>query len=154
MPDVALTADMIVGFPGETEADHTASVAFARSMGFADVHVFRYSPRRGTAAARMAQHVAPEVKQRRAEELRAAVDQMAAGYRARFVGATRSVLWEERLPLSRKGGASIAWTGLTDNYLRVEMESEEELLGVTSDVQLARLAGDRFEGRLATRVSS
>src|SRR5439155_9884278 len=83
IPDIAITADMIVGFPGESDGDHADSVAFARAIAFAGVHVFRYSPRRGTAAARMAGQVPADAKKQRSEELRAAADGMAAEYRDR-----------------------------------------------------------------------
>lgn len=147
IPDIAITADMIVGFPGETDANHAESVAYARTMGFADVHVFRYSPRRGTGAARMDRQVSPDVKQQRSQELRVAVEELAAGYRRRFVGSTRSVLWEEELP-SEQGPSMRRWTGLTDNYLRVEIESDRHLLGVTSSVGLDHLDGAQFRSTL------
>ncbi len=144
VPDIAITADMIVGFPGETSADHAESVAFARAMAFADVHVFRYSPRRGTAASRMTQQIPAEVKQARSEELRAVVDELAEAFRRRFLGTTRSVLWEEELaPIPH---ITRRWTGLTDNYLRVEAEAPDDRLGRLESVALTELAGASFRG--------
>ena len=143
MPDVAITADMIVGFPGERAADHAESLAFARMVGFAGVHVFRYSPRRGTAAARMRGQVSPDVKKERSEELRRAADEMAASYRHHFLGTTRSVLWEEELDAELTTGER-RWTGLTDNYLRVETLSADDLLGKLSEVCLRDHEGERF----------
>ena len=119
------------------------SVAFARAMGFADVHVFRYSPRRGTAASRMAQQLTPEVKRDRSEGLRAAAAEMSAAYRKRFVGSRRGVLWEEELDPDRASGRR-RWTGLTDNYLRVDTFSERDLLGQTDVVKLDRMDRERF----------
>ena len=148
MPDVAITADMIVGFPGESDADHRDSVAFARAIGFADVHVFRYSPRRGTAAAHLAGHIPAEVKKDRGEELRAVVGEMADAYRRQFLGVTRCVLWEEELPSGRYAPGR-RWTGLTDNYLRVEAVSHRDLLGCCSDVRLDGLEGETFHAELA-----
>jgi threonylcarbamoyladenosine tRNA methylthiotransferase MtaB len=146
MPDVAITADMIAGFPGETDADHQESVAFARAMAFADVHVFRYSPRRGTAASRMAQQVPAEVKRARSEELRAVVEELAERFRRRFLGTVRSVLWEEELdPIPR---VSRRWTGLTDNYLRVEIESPDDCLGRSHRVELRDLDLGVFRGAI------
>jgi threonylcarbamoyladenosine tRNA methylthiotransferase MtaB len=145
MPDVAITADMIVGFPGETDVDYLASVEFARTMQFADVHVFRYSPRRGTAASRMAGQVPPEVKQARSAELRAAVDEMAAAFRAHFVGTTRTVLWEEEIAPPIGTPADLrGWTGLTNNYLRVNALSTENLLGCETPVALPTPTGEVF----------
>jgi threonylcarbamoyladenosine tRNA methylthiotransferase MtaB len=146
MPDVAITADMITGFPGETDADHQESVAFARAMAFADVHVFRHSPRRGTAASRMAHQVPAEVKRARSEELRAVVEELAKRFRRRFLGTVRSVLWEEELdpiPL-----VSRRWTGLTDNYLRVEIESPDDCLGRLHRVALRDLDRGVFRGTI------
>src|SRR5205823_11181439 len=68
MPEVAITADVMVGFPGETDAEHAESLAFIRAMAFAEQHIFRYSARPGTAAARLPDDVAPPVKKRRSEE--------------------------------------------------------------------------------------
>jgi threonylcarbamoyladenosine tRNA methylthiotransferase MtaB len=146
MPDVAITADMIAGFPGESEMDHQESVAFAHAMAFADVHVFRYSPRQGTAASRMAQQVPAEVKHARAEELRSVVEEIADAYRQRFVGSERAVLWEEELdpvPLQSR-----RWTGLTDNYLRVELDAPDDRLGKLEPITLAQLAGPTFRAEL------
>jgi threonylcarbamoyladenosine tRNA methylthiotransferase MtaB len=146
MPDVAITADMIAGFPGETDVDHRESVAFTQTMAFADVHVFRYSPRRGTAASRMAQQVPTEVQQARSEELRAVIATLADRFRQRFLGATRSVLWEAELDpiplLTRR------WTGLTDNYLRVELDSPDDRLGNLDLVTLVEPAGAGFRGAI------
>jgi threonylcarbamoyladenosine tRNA methylthiotransferase MtaB len=143
-PDLALTADLIAGFPGETDEHHNESSAFVRSMGFADAHVFRYSPRRGTAASRMDGQVAPEDKKRRSEELRAIVEESATYFRRRFVGSVRPVLWEEELASEEPR----RWTGLTDNYLRVETTDQRDLLGLTSAVRLGSLTGDGFVGTL------
>lgn len=145
MPDVAITADMIVGFPGETEDDHRASVEFAAAVGLAGVHVFRYSPRRGTAASRMAAQVPAEVKQRRAEELRAIADSSAESFRKRFLGTTAGVLWEEELP--PVDGAR-QWTGLTGNYLRANLVTGDDLLGQQTPVELTSLSSEIFQARM------
>jgi threonylcarbamoyladenosine tRNA methylthiotransferase MtaB len=144
VPDIAITADMITGFPGESDADHAESLAFAQAMAFADVHVFRYSPRRGTAASRMAEQVPVEVKHARSEQLHAIVNELAESYRRRFLRTARPVLWEEELApvpyVIRR------WTGLTDNYLRVEAEAPDDRLGRLDVVELANLAGTSIQG--------
>jgi len=92
----------------------------------------------------MAGQVPAEVKKQRSEGLRAAVDDMAAAYGRRFLGASRTVLWEEELdPLPSSEGR--LWTGLTDNYLRVQTMSDDDLLGVASEVRLDNLAGETFQ---------
>jgi threonylcarbamoyladenosine tRNA methylthiotransferase MtaB len=141
MADVAITADMIVGFPGETEEHHRESLDFTCAMGFAAVHAFRYSPRRGTAASRMGEQVAVDIKQRRSEELRALAYELAGTYQRQFRGTPARVLWEEELPAV--DGAR-RWTGLTGNYLRAETTSPTELLGVESEVMLANLVDGVF----------
>jgi threonylcarbamoyladenosine tRNA methylthiotransferase MtaB len=145
VPDIAITADIIVGFPGETDQDHTESVDFARRIEFADAHVFRYSPRRGTAASRMMEQVQPEVKKARSEEMRAVVDETSMAFRRGFVGTTRPVLWEEELdPLP--GQVERRWSGLTDNYLRVLSTSDPDVLGTVSTVVVESLDGTDLIG--------
>ena len=115
IPDLAVTTDVIVGFPGETDAEFDASLAFVRELGFARVHVFPYSLRAGTPAARMPGQVPAPVKAERAKAMRAAAAASARAFRQQFVGRTMPVLWET----SRPGADGPVWSGLTDNYLRV-----------------------------------
>ncbi|GAB4411072.1 MAG: tRNA (N(6)-L-threonylcarbamoyladenosine(37)-C(2))-methylthiotransferase MtaB [Anaerolineales bacterium] len=117
LPDAAITTDIIVGFPGETEADHRATLALAERAGFARIHVFPFSPRPGTPAASMPDAVPRDEVLRRSAELRALGARLAAAYAQRFVGRTMDVLWEQ----SPRGGL---WTGLTPNYLRVRAQGE------------------------------
>jgi threonylcarbamoyladenosine tRNA methylthiotransferase MtaB len=115
IPGLALTTDIIAGFPGETDADAAQTLALAEELSFAKLHVFRFSPRAGTAAARMRPQVAEPVKRARAEALLALNDRLAQAFRARHVGQRVRVLWESRKPWG--------WEGLTDNYLRVELHA-------------------------------
>jgi threonylcarbamoyladenosine tRNA methylthiotransferase MtaB len=95
IPGCALTTDLIVGFPGECEAGFAESLAFVREMNFAAVHVFPFSPRKGTPAAGMAGQAPPEVKKRRVEAaMKLAAECADAGRRAR-IGHTLEVLFEE-----------------------------------------------------------
>ena len=112
VPDVAVTTDVIVGFPGEDEVAFRASCDFVSAMDFARLHVFRYSPRPGTAAVRLPAQVPRELRDARARAMRELGAEQAHRFRQRFVGREMMVLWEQRLD----GGL---WTGLTDNYLRV-----------------------------------
>jgi threonylcarbamoyladenosine tRNA methylthiotransferase MtaB len=150
IPEIAVTADLMVGFPGETEAHHADGASFVRAMGFADAHVFRYSPRGGTAAARLKDQVSPEAKKARSEEIRSVVAEGARRFRQGFIGSTRDVLWEEEIGLSTgvAKGSVRRWSGLTDNYLRVDISSADDRLGRIEPVLLASLDGDRFEGRV------
>lgn len=117
IPQVALATDLIAGFPGETAEEFAETLAFVQEMDFAAAHVFTYSPRPGTPAARMKNHLPAEVKKERSACLRALTAQSAAAYRQRFVGQTLPVLWE-----SVRGQEEGGWRmeGLSGNYLRVQ----------------------------------
>ncbi|HZT08446.1 MAG TPA: tRNA (N(6)-L-threonylcarbamoyladenosine(37)-C(2))-methylthiotransferase MtaB [Chloroflexota bacterium] len=151
VPDVAITADLIAGFPGETDADHRASVGFVRAMEFADAHVFRFSARRGTAASRMRDQVGMDVRKARSEELRAVSANNAERFRRRFLGTARRVLVEEELTVDAAcSNGRRRWSGLTDNYLRVEIESPGDFLGRELPVRLRDLSRAGFVGEVAT----
>ena len=154
LPGVAITTDVIVGFPGETEEEHRETEAFLRSVGFAGLHVFKYSPRSGTPAATMPNQVDPRIKQERSERLIAMAEEMGREFRTRFVGSALGVLWEESLPagdvvragLEHQGNGIPWWTGLSDNYVRVYAASSEDLAGSVSGVRIERLAGEGVVG--------
>ncbi len=133
--DVAITADVIVGFPGETDADFRATASLCEEVGFAAIHVFPYSTRPGTTAAHFEDAVDPSTKAGRLRELTSIAIDGAAAFRRRFLGATRPVLWEGRAGDAEDG----AWTGLTDNYLRVTAESVYDLTNRITDAVLLRL---------------
>lgn len=117
MPHVAITTDIIAGFPGETEDEFAESLAFVQEMNFAGGHVFTYSSRPGTGAAKMKGQVAPELRKKRNHILREALDQSERNYRQQFIGQTMSVLWEST---SEMGEWGWQMEGLTGNYLRVK----------------------------------
>ncbi|MBC7227615.1 MAG: tRNA (N(6)-L-threonylcarbamoyladenosine(37)-C(2))-methylthiotransferase MtaB [Thermoflexales bacterium] len=112
VPEMAITTDIIVGFPGEDEAEFAESLAFVERMAFARLHVFPFSPRPGTPAARMEGQVPEPVVRERAARMRELGERLAARYRRQFLGREMEVLWERR----RRDGR---WHGLTDNYLQV-----------------------------------
>jgi threonylcarbamoyladenosine tRNA methylthiotransferase MtaB len=118
LPDASITTDVIVGFPGETDAEFAQTLAFVEQMGFAKVHVFPFSIREGTLAATMPNQISDAVKKERGEQLRLLADELSSRWHNRFVGQVRPVLWEntEALPLA---DSSRVWNGLTSNYLRV-----------------------------------
>jgi threonylcarbamoyladenosine tRNA methylthiotransferase MtaB len=105
----ALSADVITGFPGETDADHAATLAIIDELPFTSLHVFPYSPRPGTAALKLGSAVAGSVARRRSRELRALADDKAATYRKARVGGTCDVVVIER------------GKGLTEDYLSVDV---------------------------------
>ncbi|MBN1811385.1 MAG: tRNA (N(6)-L-threonylcarbamoyladenosine(37)-C(2))-methylthiotransferase MtaB [Anaerolineae bacterium] len=120
VPDVAVTTDVIVGFPGEDEAAFRAGCEFVAAMEFARLHVFPYSPRPGTPAARLPGRVGREEARERARVMRELGDEQARRFRRRFVGCEMAVLWEQR---HRDG----LWVGLTGNYIRVVTRAESDL---------------------------
>ncbi len=113
IPDLALGTDLIAGFPGEEEADHRATMELVRELGPARLHVFPYSPRPGTVAARFADQVAPAERRRRAAELAALGRELALACHRRLVGRVVEVLVEEV-------GEERA-TGYTPDYVRVNV---------------------------------
>jgi threonylcarbamoyladenosine tRNA methylthiotransferase MtaB len=116
VPDMRLTTDVIVGFPGETDKEFAISESFIQQMDFAGLHVFRYSKRPGTAAARMRNHLNEAVKKERSARLIAWSDQAKRRYAERFVGHTLPVLWEHVAGATEDGFINV---GYTDNYVRV-----------------------------------
>lgn len=114
IPGVAISTDIITGFPGESGEDFELTYQLASELRFAKAHVFRFSPRQGTPAARMKGQVKDETKKARSERLLALNETDMRAFRQRFLGIEADVLVE-----GRKHGR---WEGLTDNYLRVELE--------------------------------
>lgn len=116
IPGLSITTDVIVGFPGETDDEFTASRDFIEAMDFAGLHVFRYSRRPGTPAARMKGHVSKAIKKQRSAELLALSGQMEQRFTERFLGTERPVLWEQVIGSTEAGFINV---GYTDNYIRV-----------------------------------
>ena len=150
IPGVAITTDIIVGFPGETEAEFTETVEFVKSMNFVGGHVFTYSARPGTPAARMNTQVPYETRKERNAVLRAVLEESAHAYRSGFIGQTLPVLWEGSSRLTDAG-----WTlqGLTDNYLRVKTVAPEARWNQMDKVQLVSIDGDGMNGRIIIEES-
>ena len=144
IPDLAVTTDVIVGFPGETNADFAESLAFVRTMGFARVHVFPYSLRAGTPAAALPDQVPSPVKAERARAMRAASAASTRAFCQRFVGRSMRVLWES----SQRGQAGSAWSGLTDNYLRVQTVSSGNLANSITSTRLVAVTRNGLQGQV------
>lgn len=136
-PGIAVSTDVIVGFPGETDELFQESLAFVQRQGFARVHVFPYSRRPGTPAAARPDQVPGAVKKERARLMQAVADEIAAAYHAAFLGATVPVLFE-----TTKNGIA---DGLTDTYIRVYTDTPVPL-GEIVPVELRRLYRDGVWG--------
>ncbi len=147
IPDLAVTTDVLVGFPGESEADFRASYDFVAKMTFARLHVFPYSARPGTPAARLPRQVKRRERQARSQIMRRLGGELAARFRRRFIGREMDVLWEHR----RDDGV---WPGLTDNYLRVvhdANDTNEAEAHLFNQITKTRLISER-KGRLLGEV--
>ena len=140
IPDLALTTDVIVGFPGETAREFAESLAFVEQLEFARPHLFSYSPRAGTDAANLPDQVPPEEKKARMAAMQSAARASDHAFRLRQVGKSVEVLWEDR-----KAGR---WSGLSDNYIRVLADTPRDLAGTVSRVEIQRLVEGGAEGRL------
>lgn len=114
IPGVSLSSDVIVGFPGETERHHRRSMALVREIGFSRLHVFKYSPRPGTAAAGFSGHLPNEIKENRSKEMIKLGNEMAEEYQRRFIGSVQPVLVEKVMPYCYG-------EGFTPHYLRTRI---------------------------------
>jgi threonylcarbamoyladenosine tRNA methylthiotransferase MtaB len=146
IPDLAITTDVIVGFPGETQADFGQSLDFVEAMGFSRVHVFPYSIRPGTPAASMPDQVPPPLKAERARSMRAVAASSNQAFRQKFTGRTMDVLWES----VRTSEAGPLWRGLTDNYLRIQVASPANLANMITPTRLVALTEGGLQGKLET----
>lgn len=129
--DSILTTDVIVGFPGETDEEFNKTVEFLRNIKFYKMHIFKYSPRRGTVAEKMKDQVSSEIKDERSKVLLEMSDENEKDYQKSYLGKTVKVLFEE------KDGDF--YKGHTSNYIMVKAKSKDDLSGKILDVKLESL---------------
>jgi len=139
LPGLAITSDIIVGFPGETEEEFKETYDFVKKIGYAELHVFPFSRRTGTPAARMENQVPNYVKDARVKVMVALSNELAATYAKEYEGAVLEVIPEE----TGKEGHLI---GYSDNYLKVEFAGSEELIGSIVRVKLTKTGYPLNEG--------
>ena len=155
IPDLVVTTDLITGFPGESEADFAEGLAYVEEMRFAHAHIFPFSSRTGTAAAKFSGHVPTAVKKERGRQLRAVIERTGHAERARFLQSTRPVLFEGTgQPLTNEAGR--LWSGLTDNYLRVAVVAPAtlDLHNRCLPVTLLAHDGEQISGELVGELSN
>ena len=140
-PDIAMTTDLIVGFPGETEEDYLATRTLVERVGFDNAFIFRYSPRRDTPAAEMAEQVAESVKEERNQDLLRVVDDSAIAKGEALVGRNVEILCEGR---SRTNEATLM--GRTPGNKIVIFEGSERHVGEIFDVAVTRSSGFSLYG--------
>ncbi len=146
IPNAAITTDMIAGFPAETEAEFAESLAFVKEINFAGGHVFTYSPRAGTGAAKMKGQIKPELRKSRNHILRQALDESAKSYREKFIGQTLSVLWESTSEMGEWGWQMEGWT---ENYLRVKAVASAPRWNELDKVKLLAVDGESLKGEIS-----
>ncbi|UCD08274.1 MAG: tRNA (N(6)-L-threonylcarbamoyladenosine(37)-C(2))-methylthiotransferase MtaB [Dehalococcoidales bacterium] len=144
LPDVAITTDIIAGFPGETNEEYCASLDMCQEMGFARIHVFPYSQRPGTSAAAMPLQVPNSVKKQRNRNLGILSKECTKSYRQRFTGRTMDVLWE-----TQSGGI---WSGYTGNYIRIYTRCKNNLANRVDQVTLEKLYRDGIWGKIEGEI--
>ena len=141
--DVAITTDLIVGFPGETEEEFQKTVDFVEEIAFSGMHVFKYSQRSGTPAAKYENQVKPQVKDARSKVITAIAEKNEEKFKKAFIGRSKPVLYEQPFD-----GQKSLFEGLTDNYIRVVSESQEDIKGKIIETVLMELKEDYMTGRI------
>jgi threonylcarbamoyladenosine tRNA methylthiotransferase MtaB len=135
LPGLAVTSDVIVGFPGETEEEFMETYNFIKEHKFSELHVFPYSKRTGTPAARMDDQVDEEVKNERVHRLIALSDQLAKEYASQLENEVLEVIPEEEYKEKNNSGL---YVGYTDNYLKVVFPATEEMVGQIVKVKITK----------------
>ncbi len=140
LPDAFIAADLIAGFPGETEAEHAETCRFVASLPLADLHVFPYSSRPGTRAAAMPGHLQPRLIKERAEQLRAIAADKRQAFSRRFIGKTLQVLGQ------RHHRATGQMNGIARNYLEVAYPASPDLRNQEVVVQILQMVQGQLQG--------
>ncbi len=142
--DVGITTDIMVGFPGETDSDFQDSLRYVREIGFSQLHVFRYSPRKGTPAASYPNQVTPSVSGERSKKMIALGEELSRIFRQRMIGKHKEVLIEE----SREGENNLL-AGFTDNYIRVLIDGPDTAINEVLQIKLTSINNEYLLGKCA-----
>lgn len=129
-PDIAITTDVIVGFPGESEEEFLETYEFIKKVNFAELHVFPFSAREGTLAATLPDQIDPRIKQERVDKLIKLSEQLQSNYKNRFIGQELEVILEER---NKRSGLL---SGFTSNYLKLEADLPDSYIGTIQKVKV------------------
>jgi tRNA-2-methylthio-N6-dimethylallyladenosine synthase len=146
-PDIALSSDFIVGYPGETDADFDQTLALVRAVGFASAYAFKYSPRPGTPAADMQGQIDAATKERRLAELQTLIEQQRQAFNRAAVGRRLEVLFEKP---GRRGGQII---GRSPHMQSVFAEGPESLIGALAEVEILAAEPHSLRGRVVSPAS-
>ncbi|MFV9511015.1 tRNA (N(6)-L-threonylcarbamoyladenosine(37)-C(2))-methylthiotransferase MtaB [Tepidibacillus sp. LV47] len=145
LPDLAITTDVIVGFPGETEEQFLNGYRFMEEIEFAEMHVFPYSKRSGTPAAKMPNQVPEEVKHERVQKLIELSNRLKMKYANKFLGQILEVIPE--VPYKEDPNSGL-YTGYSDNYLHVAFEGTQDIIGKVCKVKIERVGLEYCHGIL------
>ncbi|MFA5524830.1 MAG: tRNA (N(6)-L-threonylcarbamoyladenosine(37)-C(2))-methylthiotransferase MtaB [Tissierellales bacterium] len=145
MPNVGITTDIIVGFPGESEEEFLETCKFVDDIGFSRIHVFPYSPRKGTPASKHKNQISGDTKHQRSKELIKIGEYNTIRFNSKFIGADLNVLFEEQSKSNKE-----FLEGYTTNYIRVLSQGDSSLEGKILPVKLERIQGDNLIGKLLT----
>ncbi len=151
LPHLAITSDVIVGFPGETEEEFMDTYNFIRDHRFSELHVFPYSKRTGTPAARMEDQIDEEVKNERVHRLIELNDQLAKQYASEFEDEVLEVIPEEKYKLAPDSGL---YEGYTDNYLKIVFPATESMVGKIVKVKITKAGYPYNEGEFVRVVEA
>jgi len=143
IPEVAITTDIMVGFPGESDEEFEQSYSFCQQAGFANIHVFPFSPRPETAAAKMPEQVKDKVKAERNRRMLGLSRSSHRRFCKQFLGQTMPILWEKET----NPGSGI-YSGLTSNYIRVFAHSEKSLSNKITPVKLVEFHNQGIWGEV------
>lgn len=141
IPNVAITTDVIVGFPGETNDEFKNTYEFLKDIELSQMHIFKYSPRKGTPAATMENQIDPQMKQLRSDKLLNLNKENFNKFAGRFIGKEIDVLFEQSI-------AENTYEGLTPNYIRVVVKSDKDIHGQILKVKLTDIKDEYVEGIL------
>ncbi len=146
VPDLAISSDIIVGFPGETDGEFEQSIALVEELAFSRLHIFRYSRREGTLAEKMADQVPGPVAQERSRRMHALAADLENRFNSKLVGRTTDVLWET----AEDHGDAVRWSGLTPNYVRVSATTtpDEDLMNVVTPTEIVEVVPGGVVGRI------
>ncbi|MFC2144190.1 tRNA (N(6)-L-threonylcarbamoyladenosine(37)-C(2))-methylthiotransferase MtaB [Acidobacteriota bacterium] len=146
VPDLAISSDIIVGFPGETDEEFEQSLALVEELAFSRLHIFRYSRRTGTPAEKMTAQVPGPIAQERSRRMHALAADLEHRFNSKLVGRTSDVLWET----AEDHGDALRWSGLTPNYVRVAATTapDDDLLNVVTPTEIVEVVPGGVVGRI------
>ena len=141
IPNVAITTDVIVGFPGETNDEFSKTYEFLKDIELSQMHIFKYSPRKGTPASTMDNQIDPQMKQFRSDKLLNLNKENFEKFAGKFIGQEVDVLFEQSI-------SENTYEGLTPNYIRVVVNSDKDIHGEILKVKLTDIKDEYVEGTL------